>query len=691
MIGTLLMTAMLAADEGKILDNSPEQLLSPDGRLELTLDIDEAGTPHYALCFDEELVVEPSPLGLQTSRGDLSCNLTLDAISRTSHDSRWQTVWGQQAEVVDRYNALRATYLTPDADVKLHIDFRLYDDGLGLRYTIEGEGDMAILDELTYYDMAGDYEAHWIAGSYDDDEYAYQHTMLSGITLENMSLSSSGDRKLPYPSVNTPVAMVTPQGTHIALHEAALWEYPAMSLRYDDAENGFRCDLAAVGDVKSDVQLPFATPWRTIIVGDRAGVLAESTLVLNLNEPCRLEDTSWIRPMKYVGVWWEMHLKCSTWDMDGGAPHCATTENVKRYIDFAAENGFGGVLVEGWNYGWGRGERFDYMQPYPDFDIDELVAYGAERGVMLIGHHETYANVENYEEQMADAYAYYNTKGVGVVKTGYVGVIPHRLHNSREMVDHYNRTVVEAAKYNLGVDIHEPVHSTGICRTYPNLLSAEGMRGQEWQAWNSGNSIDHNPTLPFTRNVAGAMDFTPGIFDVRYHNTINRAAHSVDGAVDKEYDYTYYVNSTLAHQLALYVVFYSPIQMVADLPENYVQHPEALQFLRDVPVDWAVTKVPDARIGDYVITARRDRNSQDWYVGGITDGEARSVVVEFDFLDEDRPYEATIYRDHEHAGWDTNPTAYVVESVEIRKGDRLEVQMAAGGGFAMRLTPSATR
>ena len=689
MISALLATALLAVDGGEGLVTAPEQLASPNHRLELTLDVDGCGTPHYALRFDDELIIEPSPLGLKSSRGDLNSNLELVGISRTSENSTWQTVWGQQAEVVDRYNGMRATYATSIPDVRLHIDFRLYDDGLGLRYTIEGEGDMAILDECTHYDMAGDYEAHWIAGSYDDDEYAYMHTSLSGITLDNMALSSSGNRKLSYPSVNTPIAMVTPRGTHIALHEAALWEYPAMSLRYDAATHRFCSDLAAVADVKSEVSLPFATPWRTIIVGERAGVLAESTLTLNLNEPCRLEDTSWIRPMKYVGVWWEMHLKCSTWDMDGAAPHCATTENVMRYIDFAAENGFGGVLVEGWNYGWGRNERFNYSQPYPDFDIDRLTAYAAERGVVLIGHHETYANVENYEEQMAEAYAYYESKGVGSVKTGYVGVIPGRLHNSREMVDHYNSTVVEAAKHRLGVDIHEPVHSTGICRTYPNLLSAEGMRGQEWQAWNSGNSIDHNPTLPFTRNVAGPMDFTPGIFDLRYHNTVNRGAESLNGEVNPNYDYTYYVNSTLAHQLALYVVFYSPIQMVADLPENYMEHPEALEFLRVVPVDWAVSMIPDAKIGDYAVAVRRDRHSEDWYVGGITDGDARSVDVSFDFLPSGVRYEATLYRDAEGAGWDTNPTAYVVERMVIDASMTICVDMATGGGFAMRLTPLA--
>ncbi len=657
---------------------------SPDGRLEATFSLNEAGEPHYTLSLDGVEVVAPSPLGITTDRVDYRSALSLRSIEHSSCDETWETVWGQFATIRDNYNALRAELATAEGDMLL-IDMRLYNDGLALRYTIEGEGEANILDETTTFAMAADYDAHWVAGSYDDDEYGYMHTPLSGITTEAMALSGDVSRQRPYPAVNIPVTMVAEDDTHIAIHEAALWRYPAMSLRYDAAKNAFVSDLASVGEVKSCVELPFATPWRTIIVGDRAGKLIESTMILNLNEPCRLEDTSWIRPMKYVGVWWEMHLKNSTWDMDGAAPHCATTENVKRYIDFAAEAGFGGVLVEGWNVGWGRGERFDYTQPYPDFDIDEIVAYGRERGVMLIGHHETYANVENYEAQMSDSYRYYAEKGVGSVKTGYVGRIPGRLHNSREMVDHYNTTVTEAAEYGITVDIHEPVHPTGICRTYPNLVSAEGMRGQEWQAWNSGNSIDHNPTLPFTRNVAGAMDFTPGIFDVRYHNSVNRAAANEEYRVDAEHDYRYFVNSTLAHQLALYVVFYSPIQMVADLPENYREHPEAFRFIRNVPVDWAETRGLEAVVGDYAVVARRDRASHRWYVGGITDATAREVSVELDFLEEDRCYTATIYRDGERAGWDSYPVDYRIEQREVRRGDVIDVRMASGGGFAIEI------
>lgn len=664
--------------------DSDTTLTSPDGRITVTLDLNHSGEPCYTLAFDGETIVDKSRLGLVTTDADLTYGLSLVSSERSAHNSSWETVWGQQAVIEDNYNALTAHYIN-GAGEGLSIELRLYNDGLGLRYTLDGEGSAMITDERTEFVLAGDYETHWIAGSYDDDEFAYMHTPLSGITLENMNHSSAGDRKLPYPSVNTPVTMVTEDGVHIAIHEAALWHYAAMSLRYDAQRNVFTSDLAAVGDVKSLVTLPFSTPWRTIIVGDRAGSLVESTLVLNLNEPCRLKDTSWIKPMKYVGVWWEMHLKLSTWDMDGAAQHCATTENVKRYIDFAADNGFGGVLVEGWNYGWGRSERFDYSLPYPDFDIEEIVAYGKERGVMLIGHHETYANVDNYEAQLEDAYDYYEASGVGSVKTGYVGVIRDRLHNSREMVDHYNWSVVEAAERHLTVDIHEPVHPTGICRTYPNLVSAEGMRGQEWQAWNRGNSIDHNPTLPFTRNLAGAMDFTPGIFDVRYHNTVNSAAKNDDYAVLADHEYEYFVNSTLAHQLALYVVFYSPIQMAADLPDNYREHPKALEFIRNVPVDWAVTRVPEAKVGDYCVTVRKDRNSDNWYVGAITDDEARDVTLALDFLDADTIYTATIYRDGNRAGWNTYPVDYVVEECTVTNVDTLKLHMASGGGFAIEL------
>ena len=664
--------------------SNPKSLISPDGGIEVHFSLSEAGEPSYELSFRGETLILPSRLGIVTSGGVLTEGLTLKNTEYLSHNETWQPVWGQYAEIRDQYQGAIYT-LTDNRNRELKIEMRLYNDGLALRYHLSGEGMDEILEERTEFRMAGDYQAHWMAGSDDDAEFNYLHTPLSGITPEAMPQSADRVRNLLPCGVATPVAMNTPEGTHLAIHEAALWEYPGMALAYDGESNRFTSHLSGGEEVKSRVELPFSTPWRTVIVGDRAGALVESNLILNLNEPCKLEDTSWIKPMKYVGVWWEMHLKKSIWDRDGRYPHCATTENVKRYIDFAAENGFGGVLVEGWNVGWGRNERFDYTKPYPDFDIEELCRYAEQKGVKLIGHHETYANVENYERQMSDAYAYYESLGINSVKTGYVGSIAGRNHYDRSMVDHYNRTVVEGAAHRLCIDIHEPIHSTGICRTYPNLMSAEGMRGQEWHAWHSGNCIDHNPTLPFTRNVAGAMDFTPGIFDLRYHNTINRSAATADGSVNPNHDYRFFVNSTLAHQLALYVVFYSPIQMVADLPENYEAHPEALQFLRDVPVDWADTRCLDAEIGDYVVTARRDKHSQDWYVGGITDGDARTVELTLDFLTPGQRYAATLYRDGERAGWNTFPTDYEVETTELSAGDKLSIRMAEGGGFALSL------
>lgn len=702
---SLLLTQSLFAWSGF----EKRRIYSPDKRLEATFSQNHNG-PYYSLSFNGEEIIHEAPLGIVTDRWEMrggevhTCNAEY-----SSKDKTWKTVWGQYAKIRDNYNAMTITLLPLSDDdpdpVLLYIDVRLYNDGLALRYRIEGDekaiadeldekldnDKIKILDEVTSFALCGDYDTFWIAGSYDDDEYAYVNTPLSGITLENMELSSKGDRKLPYPSVNTPVTMITPKGTHIAIHEAALWEYPAMSLRYDAESNTFTSDLASVGEVKSHNTLPFTSPWRVVIVGDSSGALMESTMILNLNEPCKLKKTSWIKPMKYVGVWWEMHLKESTWDMSSNVPHCATTENVCRYIDFAAENGFDGVLVEGWNIGWGWGERFDYTQPYPDFDIDHITDYARQRGVMLIGHHETYANVENYETQMCDAYDYYEAKGVGSVKTGYVGVIPNRLHNSREMVDHYNMTVTEAAKRHLSVDIHEPVHPTGISRTYPNLVSAEGMRGQEWQAWNSGNAIEHNTILPFTRNVAGPMDFTPGIFDVRYHNTVNSAAANEDNRVAEGYDYKFFVNSTIAHQLALYVVFYSPIQMVADLPDNYREHPDMLEFIREVAVDWSDTKVLDAKVGDYVVVARKERKGESWFIGGITDGEAREVVIDLSFLKRNKRYEATIYRDGDKAGWDSYPMDYVIEHKSVKADDSITLRMAEGGGFAISLKSTNKR
>ncbi len=676
----LVATILLFVGCGK-----PNEITSPDGRSVLRFSMSEAGEATYSLTFDGEMLIPASRLGLTTSDTDFTEGVEWVSGKTSSHDETWQPVWGEFSEIRDHYNALTVTLKAVNGTT-MEIEMRLFNEGLGLRYHLPGEGTAQILAERTEFRMGRDYEAHWIAGSDDDAEFDYLHTLLSGITPEAMRVSAGRVPSGVDCGVSTPVAIKSPAtGNHLAIHEAALWHYPGMMLSYENDTRCFTSKLAGDDEVKSCVELPFSTPWRTVIVGDRAGVLVESNLILNLNEPCRLEDTSWIKPMKYVGVWWEMHLKKSIWDRDGAYPHCATTENVKQYIDFAAENGFGGVLVEGWNVGWGRGERFDYTQPYPDFDIEELVRYARERGVELIGHHETYANVDNYEAQMDEAYAYYEKLGVGSVKTGYVGRIAGRKHYDREMVDHYNRTVVEGAAHHLCIDIHEPIHSTGICRTYPNLMSAEGMRGQEWQAWNSGNSIDHNPTLPFTRNVAGAMDFTPGIFDLRYHNTINCAAKTADGSVNPEYDYKFFVNSTLAHQLAQYVVFYSPIQMVADLPENYRAHEDALQFIRDVPVDWAETRCLAAEIGDFVVTARRDKSSSDWYVGGITDGEERSVEVALDFLDSGRTYCATLYRDGACAGWNTFPTDYEIEQMEVTTETVLSLRMAPGGGFALSI------
>ena len=661
-----------------------ESVKSPDGRTVVTLEVNDEGEALYSVTFAGEQIVAPSQLGIETSCGEFDEGLEIVDIERSTFREVWEPVWGQFAEIENYYNEMVVTLENGSGEC-VDVTFRLFDDGVALRYTLGGEGACDIYDETTEFRMAADFDAHWMAGSDDDAEFNYVHTKLSEINAETMQQSAGRVKDILECGVATPVAMKSPAGNFVASHEAAWWEYPGMALEFDAEELTFTTELAGDKEVKSSVELPFSTPWRTIIVGDRVGALVESSMVLNLNEPCKLEDTSWIKPMKYVGVWWEMHLKVSIWDMDGKYPHCATTENVKEYIDFAAENGFGGVLVEGWNVGWGWGERFDYSRPYPDFDIEELCRYAEERGVELIGHHETYANVSNYDAQMEDAYTFYEGLGVNNVKTGYVGNISGCNHYDREMVDHYNRTVVDGAKHKLCIDIHEPIHSTGICRTYPNLMSAEGMRGQEWHAWNAGNCRDHNPTLPFTRNVAGPMDFTPGIFDVRYHNTINRAAATADGSVNEAYNYTFYVNSTLAHQLAQYVVFYSPIQMAADLPNNYRERPDALQFIVDVPVDWATTRCLDGEIGDYVVTARKDKHSDDWYVGGITDGERREVSVSLDFLDANRIYVATIYRDGDNAGWNTNPTDYVIEQKEVTKADILNIAMAPGGGFAVSL------
>lgn len=671
----------------KTASESAFEVVSPDGNVKATVNVTRDGQARYNLYFKDELLVKDAALGLMVDSYDFSKGLQVKSNNKSAFSEIWRPVWGQYSEIENAYNQLDVV-LSNGSEIDLTIIFRAFDDGVGFRYYLSGTGSVVIADEVTEFNMASNNTAWWIAPCWDNDEYIYQSTLLSEVTKELRDQSAPEGHARHFAcetGFNTPVTMKTPAGTYLSIHEAAIWNYPGSSLCLNP--NNFKISISPAGEPghKALVDLPFSTPWRTITMGDKPGDLIESSLILNLNEPLALDDVSFIEPMKYVGIWWEMHVKKSTWELERSNSHGANTANVKRYIDFAAANGFRGVLVEGWNMGWDGWKNFNYSTPYPDFDTDAITSYAASKGVTIIGHHETGGNVENYIRQLDEAYQYYQSHGISSLKSGYVGKIPGHYHYDQWMVNHYNDAVVKAAQYKMSINVHEPIKPSGISRTYPNLLAGEGMRGQEFNAWSAGNDLSHNATLPFTRNLAGPMDFTPGIFDLQLLNSVN-SEYAKLKTVDerKAYEFKHRVKSTLAHQLGLYVVFYSPVQMAADLPENYKGH-TAFQFIRDVPVNWADTRVLDAGIGAYCITARKDKNSDNWFVGGITNAESRAITLDFSFLEEGQTYSATIYADASDADWNLNPTQYEITTRKVMKGDQVNLKMASGGGFAISL------
>jgi alpha-glucosidase len=682
---TILLVLITAAAYGPASANAQTDrvaVASPDGRLEAAVTITADGVPHYRLSLDGQMIVPPSRLGVVLAGGDtLGVDMTIAGVDTTLRDRTWTQPWGATRTVRDHHREARIR-LTESTDQpqarRMVLVLRMFNEGLGLRYEWPeqpGLDRFQIEDELTTFRFAGNPTAWWIR-AYEADRYEqlYQETRLSdaGYALHTPLM-------LAFPDASgTPEA-----GPHVAVHEAALLDYAAMSLRRV-GPTAFEADLAPWSTgTRVYAQTPFVSPWRTVLVGDTAGDLVTNNMALNLSPPSRIDDPSWIQPGKYIGIWWAMHL--GEWTWGSGPRHGATTTHAKRYIDFAAEHGFSGVLVEGWNEGWdgtwaASGWDFSFTTPYPDFDLDAVASYAREKGTRLIGHHETGGNAPVYEAQMDTAYALMASHDVSVIKTGYVNYgmnfprITAERDTAREwnygqfMVNHYRRSLESAAEQEVALNIHEPMKGTGLRRTYPNLLTREGARGQEFNApWGGGNGPDHVPTLVFTRMLEGPMDFTPGIFDLTGEG---------DGAND--------VPTTLAGQLALYVVLYSPLQMAADLPENYTPHMDAFQFIKDVPVNWAETTVLSGRVGDYVTIARRDRHSADWYLGAKTDGTARTVDVPLDFLDADRRYTATIYRDAADADWQTNPVAYVIDTREVTAADRLVIDLAPGGGLAVR-------
>ncbi len=638
---------------------------SPDGRIEVRVGVDSDGQPGYTVRYRGVTVVEWSGLGIEFAEGgSIDGRYRLGKQRRTTVDDTWEQPWGERRLVRDHHHELLATFVSTNGHDDFNVRVRVFDDGFGFRYEIGGTGDVEILTERTEINVVGPATAWWQPA---DGKVRYEHL------YRETALDDIG-------RAHTPVAIRTASGVHLAVHEAALIDYAAFALERT-GDGGFRTSLRAWSDgVAVRTSRPFRTPWRTLQVAADANGLVNSSLTLNLNEPNVLGDVSWIRTGKYAGIWWEMHLGLKTWEE--GPRHGATTEHAKRYIDFAAEHGLAGVLVEGWNKGWHG--PFNYLEPYDDFDLAEVARYADERGIFIIGHHETYGDVPSYEAQMEAGFDVLEAAGVPLVKTGYVAdagklrrIDPQgretlEWHDGQYHIDHQLQNLLAAAERRIAIKTHEPVKDTGLRRTFPNWLSREGSRGQEFAIWGeTPNPPEHTVLLAHTRLLAGPMDFTPGLFDLHPER---------DGNPRR-------VQTTLAKQLALYVVIYSPMQMVPDLPENYAARPDAFRFVVDVPTDWEESVALAGEIGDYVVIARKERGGSDWYLGGITDEQERSITVSLDILDDGIEYLAEIYRDGDEAHWDDNPYALAIERRVVTSESMLELRLAAGGGTAIRFRP----
>lgn len=675
---------------------------SPDGDVRLVFKVDSQGVPTYSLSYKQKPVIKTSRLGLELKGAPgLMDGFSLAAADTSTFDETWTPVWGEESKIRNHYNELLVTLDQEAQKRQLKIRFRVFDDGMGLRYEFPLSRNLnyfVIKEEHTQFAMTGNHTAFWIPGDYDNQEYDYTESRLSeirGLMKKALTYNSS---QTPYSEtgVQTALQMKTDDGLYINLHEAALKDYSCMHLNLDDKNFVFESWLTpdAQGN-KGYMQAPCVSPWRTVIVSDDAREILASRMTLNLNEPCAYDDVSWIKPVKYVGVWWEMITGKSSWAYTSSLPsvklgetdysqtkpngyHAANTEHVKRYIDFAAANGFDQVLVEGWNEGWedwfGRSKDyvFDFLTPYPDFDLKGLNEYAHAKGVRLMMHHETSSSVRNYERHMDDAYRLMKKYGYNAVKSGYVGnIIPRGEHHYGQwMVDHYLYAVKKAARYKIMVNAHEAVRPTGLCRTYPNLIGNESARGTEYEAFN-GNKPFHTTVLPFTRLVGGPMDYTPGIFDIKLDFLGNRPHKQV--------------NTTLCKQLALYVTLYSPLQMAADLIENYEKHMDAFQFIKDVAVDWDKSLYLEAEPGDFLTIARKEKGTSRWFVGGVTDENARTAEFRLDFLDPSKKYVATLYADGKDADYQNNPTDYRIKKGIVTAKSKLSVRLARSGGFALSL------
>ena len=717
----LLAACTATKPAGEVTDVN--KLSSPSGNMEMIFHLTSEGTPQYALNYEGQKVILPSNLGFElrgvlkaqqlvyNADGTISkedrepCNsfydgFEVESVETASFDETWEPVWGEEAQIRNNYNELLVNLVQPSTERKMAIRFRLYDDGLGFRYEFPYQKNLSyfvIKEELTQFALTGDHKAWWVPGDYDTQEYNYVESRLSEISAKMEAAINPNDSQSPFSinGVQTSLQMRTDKGLYINIHEAALIDYPCMHLDLDPDTFTFVSHLTPDAQGwKGRMQTPCNTPWRTVQVAPSATAQLASRLILNLNEPCALESTDWIKPVKYIGVWWEMISGKGSWaytndfasvqlgvtDYAKATPngtHSANNENVRRYIDFAAEHGFDQVLVEGWNEGWedwancNKDYVFDFVTPYPDFDIDALNKYAHKKGVKLMMHHESSSSVRNYERHLDQALDLMDKYGYNSIKGGYVGdILPIGEHHySQSLINHYMYVVKKAADHKVMINAHEAVRPTGVCRTYPNLIGNESARGTEYQAF--GGTMPHHVTiLPFTRLNGGPMDYTPGIF-------VQDLASVTEGRN------TSWVNATLANQLALYVTLYSPLQMAADLPEHYAKFMDAFQFIKDVDIDWIQSKYLLAEPGEYVVIARQGKKDGQWFCGGVSDDQKRTVEVPMNFLDAGKKYEVTIYRDAEDAHYKENPQAYVIEKKVVTANDTLPVTMAPGGGFAM--------
>jgi hypothetical protein len=662
-------------------------LSSPNGQIQVGFSLSANGAPRYWVRHENKMVVDTSELGLVIYRlPALQLGFELEKVEYDSLDETWSLPWGERATARNFYKGQTIFLREKDPpNRELQLMFRAYDDGIAFRYHIPRQLNLTefqLVDESTEFDIVDDPTCWWIPGDWDSYEHLFNTTKVSEIDALSKTMHPNlVCSTIPYNAVATPLTMRLPSGLHLSIHEAALVDYPEMTLMVDRQNPSFTTELVGRKDsLKANLKSPFSTPWRSIQIGRNAGDLLESALILNLNEPNRVGDVSWFKPTKYMGIWWEMHLGKASWDVASGK-HGATTSNAKKYIDFASANGIPALLIEGWNTGWERWMGFpdregifDFVTPYPDYNLEEVVAYGRSKGVELIMHHETSAAPRTYEQQLDTAYALMKRLGIHAAKTGYVGpILPEGEHHGGQwMVRHYQKTVEAAAHYQIALDIHEPIKDTGLRRTWPNFVSREGLRGQEFNAWSSDgcNPPEHLTIVPFTCGLAGPLDYTPGIFNLSL----------------KPYKPDNQVKTTLAHQLALYVVVYSPVQMAADLPEFYQNQP-GFQFIREVGVNWNQTKVLEAEIGDHVAIAREERETGAWFLGAITDENARDIKVSLDFLRPEVRYQVTVYRDGEGADWKTNPTALKIDSFVLTAKDSLAVHLGQGGGVAASFFP----